>query len=81
MRHLARLVLALLLAVQPVEAQTTDTTSRGDKTFLTRRDLVTGGIALGAAALLSVWDTDIAQSSQTSRFQDSSVIRFANRAS
>ena len=81
MRHVARLVLALLLAVQPVEAQTTDTTSRGDKTFLTRRDLVTGGIALGAAALLSVWDTDIAQSSQTSRFQDSSVIRFANRAS
>ena len=81
MRHLARLALALTLAAQPAVAQSSDTTSRGDKTFLTRRDLVTGGLALGTAALISIWDTDIAQSSQTSRFQDSSVIRFANRAS
>ena len=81
MRHPARFALALLLAVHPLGAQSTDTTSRGDKTFLTRRDLVTGGLALGTAALISIWDTDIAQSSQTSRFQDSSVIRFANRAS
>ncbi|HEU4723471.1 MAG TPA: phosphatase PAP2 family protein [Gemmatimonadaceae bacterium] len=81
MRYAARLALALLFVVQPVGAQSADTASRGDKTFLTRGDLVTGGIALGAAALLSVWDTDIAQSSQTSRYQDSSVIRFANRAS
>src|SRR5688500_11538391 len=80
-RHAVRLALALLLVVQPVAAQSSDTTSRGDKTFLTRRDLVTGGLALGTAALISIWDTDIAQSSQTSRFQDSSVIRFANRAS
>ena len=81
MRHAVRLALALLLVGQPVAAQSSDTTSRGDKTFLTRRDLVTGGLALGTAALISIWDTDIAQSSQTSRFQDSSVIRFANRAS
>ena len=81
MRHVVHVVLALLLVVQPVGAQSSDTTSRGDKTFLTRRDLVTGGLALGTAALISIWDTDIAQSSQTSRFQDSSVIRFANRAS
>ena len=81
MRHPVRLVLAFLLAAHAAGAQSTDTTSRGDKTFLTRRDLVTGGLALGTAALISIWDTDIAQSSQTSRFQDSSVIRFANRAS
>jgi membrane-associated phospholipid phosphatase len=80
-RHAVRLVLTLALVAEPVAAQTMDTTSRGDKTFLTRRDLITGGLALGTAALLSVWDPDIAQSSQTSRFQDSSVIRFANRAS
>jgi membrane-associated phospholipid phosphatase len=80
-RHAVRLALATLLVAQPVAAQTSDTTSRGDKTFLTRRDLVTGGLALGTAALISIWDTDIAQSSQTSRFQDSSVVRFANRAS
>jgi membrane-associated phospholipid phosphatase len=80
-RHVVRVVLALLLVVHPVGAQSSDTSSRGDKTFLTRRDLLTGGLALGTAALISIWDTDIAQSSQTSRFQDSSVIRFANRAS
>ena len=44
MRHAVRLVLALVLAVQPVAAQSADTTSRGHKTFLSRRDLVTGGM-------------------------------------
>ena len=81
MRHAARLALVLSLAGHALGAQTADTTSRGDKTFLTRRDLATAGIVFGATALLSVWDTDIAQASQQSRYQDSSVIRFANRAS
>ena len=81
MRHAARLAVALLLVADTARAQTTDTTSRGDKTFLTRRDLAISGIALGTAALLSVWDRDIAVASRESRYQDSSVVNFANRAS
>jgi membrane-associated phospholipid phosphatase len=80
-RHAARIAFALLLATGAAGAQGPDSTSRGDKTFLTRRDLVTGGIALGATALLSVWDTDIAQASQRGWYQDSSTKRFANRVS
>ena len=81
MRHAARLALALLLVAEAASAQSSDTTSRGDKTFLTRRDLVISGVALGATALLSVWDRDIAVASRESRYQDSSVINFANKAS
>ena len=81
MRHAARLAVALLLLAGTARAQTADTMSRGDKTFLTRRDLVTSGLALGAAALLTTWDDDIAIASRGSRYQDSSVINFANRAS
>ena len=81
MRHAVRVVLALLIAGHSLGAQTLDTASRGDKTFLTRRDLAVSGLALGAAALLSKWDPDIAQASRDARYQDSSVIRFANRAS
>jgi membrane-associated phospholipid phosphatase len=80
-RHVVRLVLALLLAGQTLGAQTFDSTSRGDKTFLTKRDLAISGLALGATALLSKWDPDIAQASRETRFQDSSLIRFSNRAS
>ena len=81
MRHASRIALALLLATSPAAGQGLDSTSRGDKTFLTRRDLVTGGIALGATALLSVWDTDIAQASQRGWYQDSSTKRFAKNVS
>jgi membrane-associated phospholipid phosphatase len=80
-RYAAGLAVALFLAVHPVGAQSVDSTSRGDKTFLTRRDLVTSGIALGASALLSVWDDDIAKASQSARFQDSAVRTFSSRAS
>jgi membrane-associated phospholipid phosphatase len=81
-RHRVRLAAALLLLTgHALGAQSSDSTSRGDKTFLTRRDLAISGIALGATALLSVWDPDIAIASRESRFQDSSLIRFANRAS
>lgn len=81
MRHAVLVVLALLLVGHSLDAQTSDTTSRGDKTFLTKRDLAISGLALGATALLSVWDPDIAQASREKRYQDSSMIRFANHAS
>ena len=81
MRHVARLAVALLLVADTASAQSPDTTPRGDKTFLTRRDLVIAGVALGTTALVSAWDRDIAVASRESRYQDSSVINFANRAS
>lgn len=81
MRHAVRVVLALLLVVPPLGAQSADTTSRGDKTFLTKRDLAIGGLALGASALLSVWDDDIAIASQKGSWQDSSTTSFARRVS
>jgi membrane-associated phospholipid phosphatase len=80
-RHAVRVVLALLLLVPPLGAQSADTTSRGDKTFLTKRDLAIGGLALGASALLSVWDDDIAIASQKGNWQDSSTTSFARRVS
>ena len=73
--------LALLMTAQVASAQETDTTSRGDKTFLTRRDLVTAGIALGASALVSIWDTDIAQASQKGWYREPGTIRFSQRVS
>src|SRR6478672_2839454 len=90
-RHLARLVLTLLLVgtplvgrplvATPLGAQIADSASRGDKTFLTKRDLGISALGLGAAALLSVWDDDIAKASQESRFKGSGLTTFANRAS
>ena len=81
MRHTVRLVVILLLAGAPLGAQVIDTTSRGDKTFLTRRDLAVAGVALGATALLSTWDDDIALASQESRYKGGGLTSFANRAS
>ncbi|MEO6527638.1 MAG: phosphatase PAP2 family protein [Gemmatimonadaceae bacterium] len=81
MRTLVQLSLALILAVQAAGAQGSDSSSRGDKTFLVRRDLLTAGVALGATALLSRWDTDIAQASQKGRYRDPGTIRFAQNVS
>ena len=84
MRTAIKTVLALLLFLiaQAAGAQGTDSTiSHGDKTFLTRRDLVTAGLALGATAALSHWDTDIAHASQRGSYQDSSTRRWASRIS
>ena len=64
MRHAVRVLLALLFVGHSLGAQTSDTTSRGDKTFLTKRDLALSGLALGATALLSVWDPDISLASR-----------------
>jgi membrane-associated phospholipid phosphatase len=90
-RYHARLVLTLLLvgtplvggplAGTPLHAQVADSASRGDKTFLTKRDLGISALALGATGLLSVWDDDIAKASQESRFKSSGLTTFANRAS
>jgi len=80
-RHAVRLILALLLPASALAAQSLDTTSRGDKTFLTKRDLAISGLALGATALLSIWDDDIAIASQKSKWQDSSLTTFATRVS
>jgi membrane-associated phospholipid phosphatase len=76
-RLLASIAIVLLFVARTSSAQGTDTTSRGDKTFLTRRDLAFSGIALGATALLSTWDDDIARASQDSRYQSSSTHDFA----
>ena len=77
MRLVASIAIVILLSAREASAQEADTTSRGDKTFLTRRDLAISGIALGASALLSVWDDDIAVASQESRYQSSSMHDFA----
>ena len=78
MRTATRIALALLVASHAAGAQSADSlVSRGDKTFLVRRDLAIGGIALGATALLSIWDDDIAIQSQ----KDSKHRTFATRAS
>ena len=86
MRHPVRFLLTLLLlgaplVDTPLAAQTADTVSRGDKTFLTKRDLGISALALGTAALVSVWDDDIAKASQESRYKTSGLTTFANRAS
>jgi membrane-associated phospholipid phosphatase len=84
--HVARIasltaLLAALAAAQTLGAQVADSTSHGTKTFLTRRDLGIAGVALGATALLSVWDPDIAQASQDSQYQSASLQRLALRIS
>ena len=81
MRHAVRVVLVLLLLVRPLGAQSADTVSQGDKTFLTKRDLAISGIAFGATALLSIWDDDIAIASQKPKWQKQSTTDFANRVS
>ena len=73
MRFARSLVVVALLVARTAGAQSVDSTSRGDKTFLTKRDLAISGIALGATALLSRWDGDIARASQESRYQSEST--------
>jgi membrane-associated phospholipid phosphatase len=70
----------LALVAIPASAQMTDTVTH-DKTFLTRKDLGISAVALGATALLSHWDTDIAKASQGSKYQGSGLTTFAGRVS
>lgn len=69
-----------LAAAGPAMAQGADTVHH-DKTFLTRRDAGLAAVALGATALLSHWDPDIARASQGRRFNDSSLSRLSLRIS
>jgi membrane-associated phospholipid phosphatase len=62
-RPFGTVAVLLALAAQVVGAQSVDTTSR-DKTFLTRRDLAISGLAVGATALVTIFDDDIAIWSQ-----------------
>ena len=76
--HVARFAsLTALLVAQTVGAQVADTTSHGDKTFLTKRDLAISGVALGATVFLSIWDPNIAKASQDSQYQDASLHQLA----
>jgi membrane-associated phospholipid phosphatase len=71
------LSLALVLNAAGVAgAQARDSVSH-DKTFLTRRDLLIAGVAVGATGLVSIFDDDIAAASQQSRYQGSGMHRFA----
>ena len=69
MRSTPLVAIALLASLHATEsgAQRADSTS---KTFFIRRDLLVSGIALGATGLLSIFDKDIARSSQRNRRND-----------
>lgn len=75
MRSIGTAVVLLTLVTGLSGAQTPD--SSIDKTFLTRRDLAMSGLALGATALLSRYDDDIARASRQSRYQTAGLTRFA----
>jgi membrane-associated phospholipid phosphatase len=79
-RSYAVALASLALLASTGRAQVRDTTFH-DKTFLTRRDLLVSGLALGATALVSIYDGDIARASQQPRWQDSSKHHFALRVS
>src|SRR3981189_2662406 len=79
-RSSAAAVASLALLAATAGAQLRDTTFH-DKTFLTRRDLLVSGLALGATALVSIFDGDIARGSQQPNWKDSSKHRFALRGS
>ena len=80
MRPPGTVVVLLSLVAQMASAQTADS-SRRDKTFLTRRDLLVSGIALGATALLSRYDDDIALASQQPRYKNDRNTNFALKVS
>ena len=80
MRPSGPVVVLLALAAQLAAAQSSNTTRR-DKTFLTRRDLVISGIALGATGLVSIFDDDIALASRQPRFRGASLQNFSTKVS
>jgi hypothetical protein len=75
-RSFSAAVVAVTLLSRAAAAQAPDTASH-DKTFVTRADLLVSGVALGATALLSHWDTDIARASQGPRYQKPGLHNFA----
>ncbi|NUS47468.1 MAG: phosphatase PAP2 family protein [Gemmatimonadaceae bacterium] len=80
MRSFGTVVVLVALASQSVLAQAPDS-SRHDKTFLTRRDLGLAAIAVGATALLSHYDVDIARASRDSQYQRSGLTSFSQHVS
>jgi membrane-associated phospholipid phosphatase len=79
-RPFGTVAVLLALASQTMLGQAPDS-SRHDKTFLTRRDLLISGLAVGATALLSRYDDDIALASQEQRYQSSSLTSFSQNVS
>jgi membrane-associated phospholipid phosphatase len=79
-RPFGTVVVLLALASQSMLGQAPDS-SRHDKTFLTRRDLVISGLAAGATALLSHYDDDIALASQQDRYKNASLTSFTQKVS
>ena len=80
MRPLVIVALSILVLGSAVDAQVQEP-SGVSKHFLVKRDLVWAGAALGATALLSVWDDDIAIASQESRYQSTALHNFALKVS
>jgi membrane-associated phospholipid phosphatase len=80
LRPFRTLVVLVALTAEVASAQGADTSGR-DKTFLTRRDLLTSGIAVGVTALLSRYDDDIALASQQPRYRTQSLTRFSQNVS
>jgi membrane-associated phospholipid phosphatase len=79
-RPIATVAVLLAFVSGPAAAQARDT-ARVDKTFLTRRDLLISGVALGATALLSRYDDDIALASRQSRYQTPALSSFSLKVS
>ena len=80
MRALRNAVLPLVLLASTAASQASDSSSH-DKTFLTRRDLLVAGLALGATGIVSLFDDDIAVASRQSRYQSSSLHNFSTKVS
>ena len=79
-RPFGTVVVLLALASQSALGQAPDS-SRRDKTFLTRRDALITGLAVGATALLSRYDDDIALASRENRFRGSGLTSFSQNVS
>ncbi|HEY2026253.1 MAG TPA: phosphatase PAP2 family protein [Gemmatimonadaceae bacterium] len=75
--------LLLVLGAPVLRSAHAQVTGEPDKTFLTRGDLAIGAVALGATALVSIFDDDIATASQrpTSTWQRQGLLRFATNVS
>jgi membrane-associated phospholipid phosphatase len=78
----AALLLPSLLALSPAvaparavaRAQTSTSGSTTESRLFTKRDLATGGIFLGASALLSLWDDDIYRALRDSSIQGNTLL-------
>ncbi|HEY2064922.1 MAG TPA: phosphatase PAP2 family protein [Gemmatimonadaceae bacterium] len=83
MRVSAAVTLLVVLASPIVRSSRAQVAKEPDKTFLTRGDLAIGAVALGATALVSIFDDDIGIASQRpgSTWQRQGLLRFATNVS